>query len=206
MASLTFWQQFALMIVDKLAIGIVIVIVALIGQRIIETYKGRQALWTEISKQRVKHIACEWNEMNKWDAIVGKLYAKLQHILESELDSQTRLNDRAKTALPELSETIAFLSGLNLESISGGLTEQCKQELSPLIEESVQQSAVVGVALQANRFWMGDELYKHCRRFQRTLYHICVSFGAMDFRKLAEQAKELTDCREDVLTTLKRLK
>lgn len=206
MEPLTFNQQLTLILVDKLAIGAVIVIVVFVGQWILEAYKGRQALWTEISKERVKHIACEWNEMNKWDAIVGELYFRLRKILEGQLGDQSEGKAQATIARPELSETIAFLSRLNPKDIPAGLTAQCKQKLSPLIAESLRQSAAVNRALQANRFWLGKELYEHCRRFQGALANICVSFGTMDFKKLADQAKELDFVREDVLTTIKELK
>ena len=205
MDPLTFNQQLALMLIDKLAIGLVIVLVAFFGQRLLEVYKGRQVLWTEISKERVKHIASEWNEMNKWDAIVGSLYVKLQHILERQMGQKAGVRI-STTNQPELSETIAFLSQLDLSAISAGLTEQCRQELDPLIAESTEQSAKVSLAMQENRFWLGRELYEHCRKFQAALHNICVSFGSMDFTKLVPQAEVLKAAREDVLTTLARLR
>jgi hypothetical protein len=62
MYSLTFNQELALMLIDKAAIGLVGVGVWIFVQRRLEAYKARQALWTEISKERVQHIASEWNE------------------------------------------------------------------------------------------------------------------------------------------------
>jgi hypothetical protein len=182
--SLTFNQELALMLIDKAAVGLVGVGVWIFVQRRLEAYKARQALWTEISKERVEHIASEWNEMNKWDAMVGELYVHLQQRLESEIPNHTAIDH--KRATPELSDTIEFLSHLNHEKISG-LAEECRRALGPEIEKSIQPSLVVSDSLQANRFWMGKELYDHCRKFQAILSNICRSFGTMDFKKLAEQ-------------------
>jgi superfamily I DNA/RNA helicase len=200
--ELTFQQQLTLMLIEKLGIGIIVVVAVLVSQWMIERYKARRGVWTEISKERVKHIADDWNEMNKWDGIVGDLYAKLQSILEKNL----KTNRPPSMGRPELTETISFLSQLNLSKIAEGLTEQCKQELKPLIQKSEEQSDVVAKTLLENRFWLGKELYEHCRDYQKTLHKICVSFGNMDFKDLAVLACELNQRREDVLTTLARVK
>lgn len=111
-----------------------------------------------------------------------------------------------KKATPDLSDTIEFLSRLSPEKISAGLTEECRRALAPEIENSMKQAEVVGKVLQAKRFWMGKELYEHCRKFQSILHKICASFGTMDFKSLAQQAQHLQDARQDVLTTLKLIK
>lgn len=197
-----FWEKVGLMLLEKLGVGLVVLVAVIAGQWMIERYKARRAVWTEISKERVKRIAEDWNEMNKWDGIVGDLYAKLQNILESgQRNGSTAIGGR-----PELSETIAFLSTFDLSQISSTLTEDCKAELAPLIKQSEEQATVVSKTLQANRFWLGKDLYTHCRHFQKTLHNICVSFGKMDFRNLKDLAEELNHRREDVLTTLKLVK
>jgi len=197
-----FWEKVVLMLLEKLGVGLVVLVAVIAGQWIIERYKARRAVWTEISKERVKHIAEDWHEMNKWDGIVGQLFVKLQNILDPAGQNSGSL----VFGQPELSETITFLSKMDLAKISSSLTEQCKRELTPLIRESEKQGAVVNHTLQANRFWLGKDLYKHCRDFQKTLHDICVSFGAMDFQNLVVLAEELNQRREDVLTTLKLVK
>jgi hypothetical protein len=150
MNSLLFSQELWLMLIDKAAIGAVGFGVWILVQRKLEAYKAHQALWTEISKERLKHIACEWNEMNKWDGMVGDLYIHLQKRLESEVTNLNVIDH--KKATPELSETIEFLSRLNPEKISVGLTEECRRALAPEIENSMKQSEVVSQVLQATRF------------------------------------------------------
>lgn len=59
MYSLSFSQELWLMLIDKAAIGAVGFGVWILVQRKLETYKAHQALWTEISKERIKHIACD---------------------------------------------------------------------------------------------------------------------------------------------------
>ncbi|MFY9619654.1 MAG: hypothetical protein WAQ99_07560 [Pyrinomonadaceae bacterium] len=201
-AAPTFWEKAGWMLFEKLGVGVVVMGAVVAGQWMIERYKARRAVWTEISKERVKRIAEDWNEMNKWDGIVGDLYAKLQSILESgRRNPGTAIGGR-----PELSETIEFLSTFDLSQISSTLTEDCKAELAPLIKQSEEQATVVSKTLQANRFWLGKDLYTHCREFQKTLHNICVSFGKMDFSNLKDLAEELNHRREDVLTTLKSVK
>jgi hypothetical protein len=153
MNSLSFSQELWLMLIDKAAIGAVGFGVWILVQRKLEAYKAHQALWTEISKERLKHIACEWNEMNKWDGMVGDLYIHLQKRLESEVTNLNVIDH--KKATPELSETIEFLSRLNPEKISVGLTEECRRALAPEIENSMKQSEVVSQVLQATRFLDG---------------------------------------------------
>jgi hypothetical protein len=195
-------QQIGMMLLEKLGVGVIVLSAVVVGQWIIERYKGRRAVWTEISKERVKHIAEDWTEMNKWDGIVGDLYVELQRILETRFE---RTGEK-RLGCPELSETIAFLSTLDLSTVSRNLTDECKAELDPLIAQSMKQSDVVQRVLQANRFWLGKKLYEHCREFQKTLHDICMSFDTMDFPRLAVLAEELNERRQDVLTTLKLVK
>ena len=152
-ASLTFGQQIEMMLLEKLGVGVIVLSAVVVGQWIIERYKGRRAVWTEISKERVKHIADDWNEMNKWDGIVGDLYSKLQEILEQRL----RIERQPGAGKPDLTETIAFLSNLDV-SKHPELPKECQSRLEPLIKRSMRQYAVVSHTLQSNRFWLGKEL------------------------------------------------
>jgi hypothetical protein len=80
------------------------------------------------------------------------------------------------------------------------------EELSKRIKQSIKQGVVVEAALQANRFWLGKDLYEHCRGFQVILHRICKAIGGIDLATLKQEIPELEKAREDVLTTLKLMK
>jgi hypothetical protein len=204
---MSFNEQLAITIIDKLIIGLFIAIVAFGASRLLETYKARQALWTEIAKERVKHIADEWNEMNKWDALVGDMFCKVAEIILGQVPHPERF--RCNTLLPlTLAETAKLLSHLQRESIHDQnlFNIRWNEELVPIIEESVKQSHIVNTAIQTNRFWLGKDLYEHCRTFQMTLSNICVAFGKMNFERLEQEIPRLEEVRQDVLTTIKSIK
>lgn len=204
--SLTFEQQLTMMLVDKLAIGVIILTIVFLGQRMLEAYKGRQALWTEISKERVKHIANEWQEMNKWDCLVGELFYHLHLILLRHLPQAPNVDAQASTGPMTLAQTAKFLTAWSGQDIPAELRSLCETELRPLIDKSIEQSKTVNAALQDNRFWIGKELFEHCEKFRSILHEICVAFDAKKFEELATQAQQLDGYRQDVLTTLKLIK
>lgn len=206
MAPLSFNEQLLMMLVDKLAIGGIILIIVFFGQRMLEAYKGRQALWIEISKERVKHIAHEWREMNKWDCLVGDLFYRLHLILLEHLPHASDADAQANTGPLTLAQTAEFLAPWRGQNIPEELRLLCEKELRPLIDQSIAQSRAVNAALQDNRFWIGKELFEHCEKFRSILHDICVAFDAKKFEGLATQAEELNSYRQDVLTTLKLIK
>lgn len=204
MKSLIYDHQLHLMLIDKLAIGVVILLVVFVGQRLLEAYKARQIVWAEASKERIKHIACEWNEMNKWDCLVGDILYQIVQILI--VKDPTLANELSSDGLrPELDETVRVLSRAPTESIKELLREP-PEELSKRIRQSIEQGEVVEDAMQANRFWLGKDLYEHCRGFQIILHRICKAIGGSDLTTLKLEIPKLEKAREDVLTTLKLIK
>lgn len=192
------------MLVDKLAIGLVVVAVFYIGQRFLEAYKGRQALWTEISKERVSHIADEWNEMNKWDCMVGETLYEIVQIMVAR-DPKLASNLSSHGIRPSLKETSAVASLASAGEIKK-LLDNPPENLARAIAASIAQGKVVENAIQGNRFWLGQDLYEHCRRFQMTLNTICTSISASDLATLKTAIPELEERREDVLSVLKLMK
>jgi len=204
MSSLTFTQQLTLMIIDKLLIGLVILLVVFVGQRLLETYKARQIVWAEASKERIKHIAAEWNEMNVWDCIVGDVLYQIVQILV--VQDPTLAKELSSGGLrPGLHETVRVLSHAPTERIKELLAAP-PETLAVKIKQSIDQGVVVDAALQANRFWLGKDLYEHCRGFQLILHRICRAIGGIDLATLKEEIPKLEKAREDVLTTLKLIK
>ena len=106
---MNFNEQLAITIIDKLIIGLLISIAVFWASRLLETYKARQALWAEIAKERVKHIAIEWNEMNKWDALVGNMLHKITELIIEQIHSPERFY-RDTLLPPSLTDTAKLLS------------------------------------------------------------------------------------------------
>jgi hypothetical protein len=79
--NLTFNQQLLLMVIDKAVIALLVLGIVYFGQKKLESYKARQVVWTETTKERLKHIAQEWNEMNKWDCMVGDTLYEIVQIM-----------------------------------------------------------------------------------------------------------------------------
>jgi hypothetical protein len=78
-------------------------------------------------------------------------------------------------------------------------------ELGSLLAESRNQSDLVKISMQENRFWLGKGLYEHCQKFHGILHRICVAFGKSDFETLPKEIQALERARDDVLTTLKAI-
>ena len=74
-----------------------------------------------------------------------------------------------------------------------------------MLDDSRSKSQLVNQTIEENRFWLGKDLYEHCKKFQRTLGRICFSFDTNDFQELENEIRILANLREDVLQTLARL-
>jgi hypothetical protein len=86
------------------------------------------------------------------------------------------------------------------------LLEKPPESLSRAIDASIAQGKVVDNALQGNPFWLGKDLYEHCRGFQTVLNTICVSIGSLDLATLKREIPKLEKRREDVLSVLQLIK
>jgi hypothetical protein len=206
MVSPDFYEKLFLMVIDKLAIAAVIAGLVFFGQRKIEAFKGRQSFEVEISKERVKHIADEWEAMNAWDSAVGQLIGRFTDLILAEqpqLSTGLRLTELVPQDLKTTAELLARLQRKpDAETL---IKNRCQEVLRPYLDESKAKALVVNEKIQQNRFWLGKELYEHCRRFQRRLGNVCVAFDHNDYEQLRENILSLDDERDDVLMTLKKI-
>ncbi len=73
---MTFCQQLLLTIIDKLAIGFLILLAGYLFNRILETFKSQQAFQNEIAKQRVSKISEVWSELYSWTQSSARLFTE----------------------------------------------------------------------------------------------------------------------------------
>ena len=204
MEALTFEQHVQLMLIDKVLIAAVVGVLIYIAQKKLEAYKGQQSFQVEIAKERVKHIADEWNAMNEWDSAVGRLLAKFTELIE-EPDVSSGVPRHVMQ--PDLKTTAELLALIHKDPVAvTAIRDRCKDVLGPYMEESRKKSELVNSQIQKNRFWLGKSLYEHCRQFQRRLANVCTAIDRGNYDNLPADILELEKGRDDVLLVLKKIK
>lgn len=204
MEPLSFNEQLGLMLLDKAAIGLIGLGLFFLVQRKLEAYKSQQSFQVEIAKERVKHIADEWNAMNEWDSAVGRLLAKFTELIDEPdvWSGVPRLRMQ-----PDLKTTAELLALIHKNPVAvTAIRDRCKAVLGPYMEDSRKKAEIVNSQIQKNRFWLGKSLYEHCRQFQRRLANVCRAIDSGNYENLPNDILELEKGRDDVLLVLKKIK
>lgn len=141
MGALTFNEQLLLMVIDKAVIALLILGFVYFGQKKLESYKARQVVWAETAKERLKHIALEWDEMNKWDCMVGDTLYQIVQIMVAR-DPKLASNLSSHGMRPNLSETFAVLSRASADDIKK-LLENPPENLARAIAASIGQGRLL---------------------------------------------------------------
>ena len=203
---MSFKQEFILMLVDKLFIGLIVGAAVYLSQKRLERFRSEQSLQNEIAQRRVASVADGWKALNDWDFAVTKLIAKFAELLRKRL----KLADEAgvdELGLPDvcaIADWLAQQLKTNLPLIAE-LKQDCDDALKTYVEESINCSKEAKAAMQENRFWFGQQLYDHCKQFHAALHQVCVSFSNKHFELLPDQLRTLDDRRQDVLTVLQTM-
>jgi|SRR5687767_10969609 len=207
MDALDFNQHVQLMLIDKVLIAAIVGVLIYIAQKKLEAYKGQQSFQVEIAKERVKHIADEWNAMNEWDSAVGRLLAKFTELMVNEQPQASGGMSAGHVVQPDLTATADLLARVQKDPVAvAAIKDRCKDALGPYMEESRKRSEIVNSQIQKNRFWLGKSLYEHCRDFQRKLGKVCGAFDSGNYNNLPNDIRELEKGRDDVLLVLKKIK
>jgi hypothetical protein len=207
METLSFNQQLGLMLIDKAVIGAMIGVGFYFVQKKLEAYKGQQSFEAEIAKERVQHIAEEWNAMNEWDSAVGRLLAKFTELIVNEQPQVSSGLRATHLVQPDLKTTADLLARLKRDpEAEAAIKERCKDVLGPYVDESGKKAAEVNSQIQKNRFWLGKDLYEHCRQFQRRLGNVCTAFDRSNYDELQADILALDKERDDVLLVLQKIK
>ena len=117
-----------LAIIDKLIIGLIILIVGLFANKFIERYKAKQALYSELAKERIKKISECWQLAYESEAFIKRMVRKAAEIQYLHIENKA---DMDRKLIEEISPM-----------------EQRSKKLSEDFQQYVDQ----------NKFWLGKEL------------------------------------------------
>ena len=171
MADLTFREQLFLSLIDKAALGVVIVGIGYLANRRLESRKARQALRAKMAEQQMPKIAQEMERLARVTASTGHLLtdcrqqatsvsrrsAELRRGLEGEQSDIQR-----KLAIQELSRTPD-----TYEDAFGKIWFDRGAEIQ------TTRDSVIGSwnSMSAQRFWLGDELAEILNRKYAALWY-----------------------------------
>lgn len=82
--NLSFQDEFLLIVVDKLFIGICLILLGLAGKWIFEKYRTRQTLLTEVNKLRVSKIGECWSIHSKYSSSLNEFIETLNKYRDSD--------------------------------------------------------------------------------------------------------------------------
>ena len=68
-----FREKLILTIIDKLIIGLIVVMALYFGNKGLEQYKSNQSLVVEFSKQKIAKIAETWTHIYEWEQAFNEL-------------------------------------------------------------------------------------------------------------------------------------
>lgn len=137
-------EQMVLLLVDKLLIGALVGIAALLATRGLERFKASLSLRGEVNKARVEHIGKLWEMLSSVHALLAELIERRRRIVAEELlklDGPTRSRLLAANKLPPEAE------------------ERIVHEVKADVERRSQEIGHAWELLEANRFWLGPKLH-----------------------------------------------
>jgi hypothetical protein len=166
---MTFEQQVQLILIDKLAIGLLIAIAVFGLNRILEKYRSAQAFQNEIAKQRVSRISEVWSQLYSFESLVSQIiyYSSNLHELYDK--------DPAK------------------------LEYELSKDIAPLDKKAAETADAVRDVADRNRFWLGEDLYQRFRAYHTNLFQSHKAFESRDVQTLQRLKSEREQMKQDVL-------
>ena len=70
---MTFEQHIYLALIDKLLIGIMLLVLGFFGNRALESFRASQTFRSEMAKTRISYIGETWSAFYTWEAVVQDL-------------------------------------------------------------------------------------------------------------------------------------
>jgi hypothetical protein len=166
---MTFEQQLWLAIIDKLAIGLLIVIAIFFLNRILEKYRSAQAYQNEIAKQRVTRISEVWSQLYSFESIVSQI------IYYSSKLHESYDKDPAK------------------------LEYELSKDIAPLEKKAAETADAVHDLADKNRFWIGEDLYQQFQAYHSNIFQSHKAFESKDIQTLQRLKYEREQMKQDVL-------
>ena len=160
---MTFNQQLIITIVDKLAIGLIIILIGLFLNTILERFKSKQALISELAKIRAAKLSEVWELLYKQEALINQSMMKVLSYRLTLLESAKDRKGYSKKDFQEaISEALSYIKN--------------SKEIADKFEK----------LLEKNRFWIGEKLFRKCRKHKNML-----SSFSYDFSQTFRENKDL---------------
>jgi len=137
-----FTQNLILTIVDKLAIGLIVLLVAYLVNRSLEELKSRFAFSNEIAKIRAQKTGEIWSELYGWEAVAEELIEKT-------------------TSFKLIQDGYA-------PEKYGWTKENLEKRISELSKSSYAKRQDFLSIVEQNHFWVGEELYNKSLAYYHT--------------------------------------
>lgn len=129
----TLRKDLILILVDKLAIGLIVLVAALFANKVLESYKSDQAFDRLVAETRVQKIAEVWGELYRWEAVANELIEKG-------------------------GRTILVKHG-HMKPEFGWSEESLEQRVTELAKRSQEMRLAFLDLIEKNRFWIGEAYY-----------------------------------------------
>jgi hypothetical protein len=194
---MTFQEELTLLIVDKIALGALIGIIAFIANGIIERIRLRHSIHTEIAKLRINYISKYWQD---YQCIIGKI--------EDIHLSAMAIEHRITKEMP-IEEVIKLLQE---HKVSKETIKKYNIELLPRIKVVQNDIITLEKYFENNRFWLGDKIYKRLAKAWDNLYDYAYLIKTKRLSKdnnisveLYKASYKAMRLREDVFSYIKDL-
>lgn len=161
-------------IIDKFAIGLIVAFAGFWLSRILERFKSREAFTSEIMKARATKISETWSAMYSWEAIVRDC---LHTAAEIQVQHASDLSKR---------------------------NEQLLIQVVPLENQSKSLSRVARNSVEANRFWLGEELYGHFQNYSNNLMGLLNAYSSDNVAVFNSTSKKIDQAKQNIFLFMEK--
>jgi hypothetical protein len=192
----TLIHQITLLVIDKVLIGALIGLAALLAARSLERFKSKAELSKEINKLRVEHISTLWERLSVLHARLAEIAVRRNRIRQEEmkaLDEEARIHTIASDTLPPKA------------------TARILEEVMPDLEKYQIELIEMLELLERNRFWLGVQLYSLHEKHLKVITDFCSSLcshllsGGIESLNITKHGMISNIYRLDVIEILKAM-
>jgi hypothetical protein len=198
----TFWETIVINAIDKLALGLIVGLGALLGNRLLERYKARQAVWTALAQSHATHVDGVWQTLVDADRELRKAALHLFEYVRwgatlSPAKSGIPLRQQYRTDEERLELLRATPEALISAAPTDSLVQGCMDAARPVVHQKLGE---LDATIARERFWLGT-LYPAVVAYADALHHDWVHLDTMpSMRSLvtyfARQLGETEDARQ----------
>jgi len=162
-------------VIDKLLIGILLLVAGVLANNLVEKYKLDEGFKTELNKTRVSRIGEVWESLYIYEASVDNVVNEFtQIVIETEGDDKLEYERR-------------------------------QAELPPLIKVQKNVLAHLIATNHKNRFWIGEKTYTEINNYIDVLIEIITAYSEYDADKINKLNLKRNELRRGVTSIRDRL-